>query len=178
MTVDVYDDVLESHISEFIDISIRDLSWKYEYPSNKSKPGYHWHILAGHDPKSVVDNGFEWLQPIWDVAKFKFDFKEKYGLDNYIRLYLNAHTYGLSPNWHTDDGDFTMIYYPRMDWQQDWGGGTMVEGTLGVHEYVEYKGNRLMVFDAKLSHQAQPVHRECHDLRTVVVFKCKRNKNV
>ena len=34
MTVDVYDDVLESHVREFIDISIRDLSWKYEYPSN------------------------------------------------------------------------------------------------------------------------------------------------
>ena len=178
MTVDVYDDVLESHVREFIDISIRDLSWKYEYPSNVNRPGYHWHILAGHNPEGVVNNGFEWLQPIWDVAKYKFNFEEKYDLDTYKRLYLNGHTYGLSPNWHTDDGDFTMIYYPRMDWQKNWGGGTMVEGTLGVNEYVEYVGNRLIVFDAKLRHQAQPVHRDCHELRTVVVFKCKRKKDV
>ena len=39
-------------------------------------------------------------------------------------------------------------------------------------ELVEYKGNRLVVFDAYLPHQALPVSRECYQLRTCVVFKC------
>lgn len=170
--VDVYDKVLEPHVAEFVDMQMKDVSWKYDYHSNKNYPGKHWHIFCGHNPKEVVENGFEWVQPIWDTAKYKFKFKEKYGLDDYVRIYMNSHTFGLQPHWHNDDGDFTMIYYPRSDWEQDWGGGTMVEGTLGVHEYVEYIPNRLIVFNANLQHQAQPVSRECYGLRTVIVFKC------
>ena len=85
---------------------------------------------------------------------------------------MNAHTFGLHPHWHVDDGDFTMIYYPRLDWDKDWGGGTMIEGSLGVNEYVEYVPNRLIIFNANLRHQAQPVARECYELRSVIVFKC------
>ena len=38
------------------------------------------------------------------------DFKEKYELVDYVRIYMNAHTFGMQPHWHVDDGDFTMIY--------------------------------------------------------------------
>ena len=30
----------------------------------------------------------------------------------------------IEPHIHRDDGDITMIYYPRLDWKVDWGGGT------------------------------------------------------
>ena len=60
-----------------------------------------------------------------------------------------------------------MICYPRLDWKKEWGGGTMVDGEL-----VHYVGNRLVIFDAHLPHQAMPVSRECYELRTNVVFKC------
>ena len=67
---------------------------------------------------------------------------------------------------HTDDGDFTMMYYPRLDWQKDWGGGTVVGGEL-----VPYVGNRLIVFDAKTPHQCDKflvnVMKKCHVLRHV-----------
>ena len=36
-----------------------------------------------------------------------------------------------------------------------------------------YKGNRLIMFPAHLPHQAQPVSRECYQLRSCVVFKTK-----
>jgi Rps23 Pro-64 3,4-dihydroxylase Tpa1-like proline 4-hydroxylase len=170
--VDVYDNVLEDHVAEFIDMQMKELSWRYDYKSQEGKPGLHWHILCGHNPKAVVEKGYEWVQPIWDTAKFKYDFKEKYGLIDYIRVYMNAHTFGLHPHWHADDGDFTMIYYPRLDWEKHWGGGTMIEGSLGVNEYVEYVPNRLIIFNANLRHQAQPVARECYELRSVIVFKC------
>ena len=60
-----------------------------------------------------------------------------------------------------------MIYYPRIDWKKEWGGGTLVDDTL-----VSYVGNRLVVFTASLPHMAMPVSRECYELRTNVVFKC------
>ena len=81
-----------------------------------------------------------------------------------------------------------MIYYPRMDWETEWGGGTAIfeEETndrssplyaaeyknIQMDKHVNYRGNRLIVFDAHLSHQAQPVSRQCYELRTCVVFKC------
>ena len=43
---------------------------------------------------------------------------------------------------------------------------------LEIDKHVNYKGNRLIIFDAYLPHQAQSVSRECYELRTCVVFKC------
>ena len=104
---------------------------------------------------------------MFNMFKTKLNFETKYFVDDYVRIYCNAHTHGLEPHLHTDDGDFTMLYYPRIDWQDRWGGGTLIDGQL-----VPYKGNRLVVFDAYLEHKAMTVSRECYELRTVVVFKC------
>ena len=164
--VDVYDNVLEDHITELISMQLRELVWKYDYKSNKNAPGKHWHRFCGHNSKEVIENGFEWVQPIWETAKFKLDFKTKYYVDDYVRIYCNAHTHGLEPHMHVDDGDFTMIYYPRLDWKDEWGGGTLIDGQL-----VPYVGNRLVVFDAFLNHKALPVSRQCYELRSVIVIK-------
>ena len=75
-----------------------------------------------------------------------------------------------------------------MDWHTEWGGGTSIFKELvnvpgspdyekeykniEVDAHVNYRGNRLIIFDAYLPHQAQPVSRECYELRTCVVFKC------
>ena len=141
MTIDVFDNVLEEHVEEFVQLEMKALSWKYDYYSKKGSPNKHWHVFCGHNPKEVLDSGYEWVQPIWDTAKYKFNFKEKYGLDDYVRIYMNAHTHGIEPHMHQDDGDFTIIYYPRGDWQDDWGGGTVVDGTLN-----ELPGSIFIVF--------------------------------
>ena len=39
------------------------------------------------------------------------------------------------------------------------------------------KGNRLLVFDAYLPHQAMTVSRQCYQLRSVIVFKCYVQNN-
>ena len=104
--------------------------------------------------------------PIWNTAFEKYDFKKKYNVITFKRLYLNAHTHGIEPHMHIDDGDFTMMYYPRLDWKMESGGGTVIDGQL-----VQNIGNRLIVFPAYAPHQAQPVSRQCYELRTVVVIK-------
>ena len=165
--IDVYDDVLEEHNAILIDDEVKKLSWKYDYPSEPSKPNKHWHILCGHNKEECDAGSYDWAHSLFDLFMNKFDFKSKYDVVDYERIYCNAHTHGIEPHLHIDDGDFTMIYYPRIDWKKEWGGGTLVDETL-----VPYAGNRLVVFTASLPHKAMPVSRECYQLRTCVVFKC------
>ena len=160
--MEVHDGVLEEHNAILIDDAVKQLSWKYDYHSEPSKPNKHWHVLCGHDFKELTANGYDWADHIFNAAKSKLN-KEL----TYERIYCNAHTHGIEPHLHIDDGEFTMIYYPRLNWHKEWGGGTMVDGEL-----VQYVGNRLVIFDAHLPHQAMPVSRECYELRTNVVFKC------
>ena len=82
MIVDIYDNVLEDHVAEYIHMKMKNLSWKYDYSSNKNKPNLHWHIFAGHNPEQVVKNGYEWLIPIWDATKIKYDFAAKYFMED------------------------------------------------------------------------------------------------
>ena len=52
--VDVYDNVLESHVAEFIEINMKDLKWEYDYHSKKGEPNKHWHIFCGHDLNGCI----------------------------------------------------------------------------------------------------------------------------
>jgi len=165
--IDVYDDVLEEHNAILIDDEVKKLSWKYDYPSEPSKPNKHWHVLCGHNKEECDAASYDWAHSLFGLFVNKFDFKSKYDVENYERIYCNAHTHGIEPHLHIDDGDFTMIYYPRIDWKPEWGGGTLVDDTL-----VSYAGNKLVVFTASLPHMAMPVSRECYQLRTCVVLKC------
>ena len=165
--IDVYDNVLEDHNAILIDDAVKKLSWKYDYPSEPSKPNKHWHVLCGHNKEECDAASYDWAHSLFGLFVNKFDFKSKYDVENYERIYCNAHTHGIEPHLHIDDGDFTMIYYPRIDWKPEWGGGTLVDDTL-----VSYAGNKLVVFTASLPHMAMPVSRECYQLRTCVVFKC------
>ncbi len=165
--IDVFDNILEEHNAILIDDAVKKISWKYDYHSQPTKPNKHWHVLCGHNEKECFEGGYGWAPNIFFTAKNKL----KKDLD-YERIYCNAHTHGIEPHLHKDDGQFTMIYYPRLDWDYQWGGGTMVDG-----KFVQYVGNRLVIFDAELPHMAMPVSRECYELRTCVVFKCfERNE--
>ena len=186
--IDVYDDVLEEHNALLIDDEVKKIQGNYDYHSEPSKPNKHWHVLCGHDEKECTEAGYEWAHELFNFFMNKFNFMDKYFIGGYERIYCNAHTHGIEPHIHIDDGDFTMIYYPRLDWQIEWGGGTAIfqeltNETSGstiekkyskveIDKHVNYKGNRLIVFDAYLPHQALPVSRQCYELRTCVVFKC------
>ena len=186
--IDIFDNVLEEHNAILIDDEVSQLSWDYDYHSDDTKVNKHWHNFCGHNKEECNETGYSWANDLFNMFTNKFDFKKKYSIDGYVRIYCNAHTHGIEPHIHIDDGDFTMIYYPRMDWKTEWGGGTAIFEelitafrspdrtkeweNLQIDKHVNYRGNRLIVFDAYLPHQAQPVSRECYELRTCVVFKC------
>ena len=121
--IDVFDNVLEEHNALLIDDEVKRISWKYDYSSEPSKPNKHWHVLCGHNEEECGTSGYIWAHDIFNAFVNKFDFNSKYNVEDYERIYCNAHTHGIEPHLHIDDGDFTMIYYPRIDWKKEWGGG-------------------------------------------------------
>ena len=51
--IDIFDDTLEHHNAELVDMTIRNLSWKYDYSSVDSGVNKHWHIFCGPLQKNV-----------------------------------------------------------------------------------------------------------------------------
>ena len=175
MICDVYDNILEPHAAQLIDAKMKELTWSYDYHSDFRCKNKHWHRECG---RGQIEPEYSFLESIWETAQQKHDFRQKYNIDSLLRVYCNAHTHGIEPHIHSDDGDFTMIYYPRLDWKSWWLGGTAIwnQEKNQIEKYVNYVGNRLLVFEAKLFHQAMAVSRQCYELRTCVVFKthCKK----
>ena len=123
MVLDIYDNLLEPHIAEMVDMEMREIEWRYDYNSIRGGINKHWHTLCGHEQ---VEERYSFINYIWDTANQKYNFQEKYKVRNFKRVYCNAHTHGIEPHLHHDDGDFTMIYYPILDWKPEWMGGTAV----------------------------------------------------
>ena len=172
--VDIYDDILNEKDAKFIhnEMSSIHMLWKYYHNSVGDKEQFHLNRNLGNTDEEIEKNGFGWIFPMWENLMHYGKLQEKYDINTYRRIYFNGHVYGMEPLRHKDDGDFTMIYYPRLDWKKEWGGGTAVwKDEDGAAKLADYKGNRLIVFPARNYHQAQPVSRECQQLRPVIVFK-------
>jgi len=89
---------------------------------------------------------------------------------NLRRWYINLNPYGEfhSGDWHRDTNDgsnITAIYYPQ-EWQKEYGGGIEFEDG----EIIEYKQNRLVVFDGEKGHMATPHFNE-YNFRFSLAFK-------
>ena len=56
--IEIIDDTLEHHNAELIDMTIRNLSWKYDYSSIGNGVNKHWHIFCGHTPEECKENGY------------------------------------------------------------------------------------------------------------------------
>jgi len=172
--IDIYDDILDIKDAKYIHnmISSPSLHWRFYHDSVRGKESFHLSKNPGDTDEEIEKNKMGWLFSMWENLMYYGKLQERYGIETYRRIYFNAHTYGMEPLAHKDDGDFTMIYYPRLDWKKEWGGGTAVwEDKNDMPKLADYKGNRLIVFPAEYLHQAQAVSRECYHLRPVIVFK-------
>ena len=114
-----YDDLLEPHVAEYIESEIRKVHWKYDYDSNK-RIGIqsHWHVFCGEDEKSVTQNGYDYLLPIWESAAYKLKLEEIYKITGWKRLYMNAHTNGVEPHIHIDDIGNRLLIFPAHNFHQ------------------------------------------------------------
>ena len=53
-----YDNFLEEHIAQLIDMELREVSWQYDYDSVKNGVNKHWHVFIGHDEGEIEDFGY------------------------------------------------------------------------------------------------------------------------
>ena len=44
--VNFYDDFLEEHIAQLIDMQLKDVSWKFDYDSVENGLNKHWHVFC------------------------------------------------------------------------------------------------------------------------------------
>ena len=109
--IKVIDDILEFHLAHLVDDSIHntDTKWSWHYKANKDIPSRHWHLYCGETVEEIDKSGFEYLLPLWEQIENHRELPKV----KIKRCYLNAHTPGVEPSIHKDDGDVTFIYYPN-----------------------------------------------------------------
>ena len=73
MIIDVYDNLLEPHVAEMIDMEMKEVTWKYDYNSHKDGINKHWHRFCGHE---TIEEPYSFINYIWDTAKYKYNFEE------------------------------------------------------------------------------------------------------
>jgi hypothetical protein len=67
------------------------------------------------------------------------------------RIIANGQVKGQDIDWHTDHGDRTVLYFP-IAWNPEWGGSTYFR--IGDSEKeVQYKQNRLLIFNSNILHR-------------------------
>lgn len=173
--ISVVDDVLDDNYAKDISQRMDKLRWNYYSKSHIDYDEFHWSREAGESDNELIENRFEWVKDLWYKLKEVLDLSSL-NVETYKRIYFNAHTRGMDPKFHKDDGDFTMIYYPKFangsKWKWEWGGGTQVGDVV-----VDNVGNRALIFNAKSPHRALPVSDECTLLRSVIVFKMLEKNN-
>ena len=80
----------------------------------------------------------------------------------------SLYPYGIGGDWHTDSDTTngkTILFYP-CDWKEEYGGATEFQES---GEKVEYKKNRLLIFDGSKSHRSA-VHQNPKN-RYTIAFK-------
>lgn len=182
----VLDDLLnESEAKTVSDYMKNDKFWRCDWHASSKRDisQWHWHRSIWQDKPGMsgllekqIDE-IPVVKRLWNALneQMKIEYKQSFVP---IRSYANAHTYGLDGGIHTDDGDFTAIYYPTENWDPDWEGGTiLVDDSGDCIRYCRYKYNRAFIFPAKTLHKAMPITKKCDKLRTVIVFKCEIDVN-
>ena len=151
--IEIFDNILDIAQSNRYDQEVSKLKWSYEYQPTTTPLKMHWYS----DGELFI---YDLLEDLMNAIQLK-------GLETVKASYLLGHTHGLEQQAHYDACDFTMIYYPKLNWEPTWGGGTLVENTL-----VQNYGNRLVIFSCDQIHQGQPISKYCQELRPIVVFQC------
>ena len=135
MDIRVFDNVLENSLLEFIREELNILTW-VTHRSQKEESKINLFF------SSTEENLF--------THQFLFNLIcKKYNLSNKLsRSYVNCHPPHSFGNFHQDDADVTFLFYPDEN-EKDKGRTEFKDVTK-----VDYKTNRLIIFDARIWHKA------------------------
>jgi len=136
MNIKVFDNVLENLFLEFIRKEINILTWQLQVSLPSDNQEEHQFFISAQQDLFTHQFLYEFLC-------------KKYNLSNkFLRSYINCHPPKSSGQFHSDDGDMTLLFYPDKN-EKDKGGTEFEDGTK-----VDYKSNRLIIFDSTILHKA------------------------
>ncbi|MGJ4729261.1 2OG-Fe(II) oxygenase [Luteimonas sp. SDU101] len=185
----VFDDLIEPEQHRSILTLVRGPIWAYGWKSVQGRDRFSfWHAQFAGGGKDSRENCLDELArnsiaaPI--LALWERLSSTVLGGYEPIRVYANAHTYGIEGYVHQDSADnenyFTAIYYAHNAWHPDWAGETaFVDRETGdVTSAVYPRPGRVILFRGSTPHVARSPSRECPELRVSVVFKMQAARAV
>jgi len=160
----VYDDVLDKQFLDYINHTISLMKWEPHASTTITSQDIPLFFNSITLDENVRKEEFIFLfRIIVSIIEKEPEVEEKNILLE--RGYVNLYPYGIGGNWHTDSGytnSRTILFYPS-DWKEEYGGATEFQET---GEKVEYKKNRLVIFDGTKPHRSA-VHQNPQNRYTI-----------
>lgn len=180
----VSEDFVEPRLQQQISALVRSPIWQYGWKSNRTKDRFcywHSHFAGSEEGRSSCEDELQQeplLAPIFKLWKT---------LENVVlrgheplRVYANAHTYGVEGSVHIDHDDkenyFSTVYYAHTAWDRNWAGDTVfyAEDGENIIRSIYPKPGRAITFPGCIPHCARAPSRDCAELRISVVIKTQR----
>ena len=161
----IYDNVLDKQFLDYINYTISRMNWiPHASTPNQEKPLF---FNSGTIDQNVQRDEYIFLfRIIISIIEKGPEVKGKNILLE--RGYINLYPFGIGGEWHTDSESSngrTILFYPN-DWKEEYGGATEFQES---GEKVEYKKNRLLMFDGIITHRSA-VHQNPKN-RYTIAFK-------
>ena len=140
----VKDNFFKEDLLKLIVKSTEAYKWSYYHKSDMDDPTYNKFFVSYLWDPSSEDN---FSHMLWRLIH-----RDVPCLANHYcwRIIANGQVKGQNGNWHTDHGDMTVLYFP-LEWIPEWGGSTYLK-IDETETSVQYKQNRLVVFNSKVLH--------------------------
>jgi SM-20-related protein len=181
----VVDNFVPTELAGALEKLMRRPIWRYGWKSNAQRDRLaYWHAhFAGGDSKSRRDceadlskkARYAPVQALWRrLAEGPLRGHAP------LRVYANAHTYGVEGSIHRDSSDrdnyYTTVYYAHPVWNSGWGGEIVFynDDLSEIAASILPKPGRLVTFFGALPHCVRPPGRECTALRVSLVIKTQR----
>ena len=161
----IYDDVLDKQFLDYINHSLLSMKWISHASTNNQETPLFFNSETIDENVRKEEYIFLFRIIISIIGK-EPEVKGKNILLE--RGYVNLYPFGIGGDWHTDSeftNSRTILFYPS-DWKEEYGGATEFQES---EEKVEYKKNRLLMFDGSKSHRSA-VHQNPKN-RYTIAFK-------
>ena len=166
----IYDDVLDKQFLDYINYTISQMKWiPHASTPNQKTPLFFNSITLDQNTRHE-----EYLFLFRIIVSIIEKEPEVEGKNILLeRGYVNLYPFGIGGEYHTDSAEDpkagvlqkTILFYPS-DWKEEYGGATEFQES---GEKVEYKKNRLLMFDGTKPHRSA-VHQNPKN-RYTIAFK-------
>jgi SM-20-related protein len=182
--ISVIEDFVDAQLQKRISALVGSPIWQYGWKSTREGSRFaYWHShFAGSDQgrqSCEAELAAEpLLAPIYELWK-ALEARVLQGHEP-LRVYANAHTYGVEGSVHVDDTDaenyFSTVYYAHPAWSHQWAGDTVFYSDDGqdIVRSIHPKPGRAVTFPGAIPHCARAPSRDCNELRITIVVKTQR----